>query len=203
MTEVLRLTGGDDDAAVALAVAALERGDLIVMPTETVYGLVADPRVPNSVERIYAAKQRDRGKPLQMLVSNVEVIAAMGFTLGTRERRLAERFWPGPLTLVVTSGGRSEGFRVPDLVVARDVIERAGGALRATSANTSGQPPALTAAESVACLGEAAAVVLDGGHVSGGVASTVARVNAQGGIEILREGGISREALEAVGRDDG
>ncbi len=199
MAEVLRLTGCGDEAAVATAVDALAHGELIVMPTETVYGLVADPRVPGSVERIYAAKQRDRGKPLQMLVSDVEVIAAMGFTLGAGERRLAERFWPGPLTLIVTSGERSEGFRVPDLDVARKVIEQAGGALRATSANTSGEPPALTAEDAVACLGDAVAVVLDGGPVIGGVASTVARVDAQGGIEVLREGGISRDALLDIG----
>ena len=203
MAEVVGLTGCDDGAAVATAVTALARGELIVMPTETVYGLVADPRVPGSVERIYAAKQRDRGKPLQMLVSDVDVIAAMGFTLGAVERRLAEHFWPGALTLIVTSGERSEGFRVPDLAVAREVIEQAGGALRATSANTSGEPPALTAEDAVACLGDAVAVVLDGGPVIGGVASTVARVNEQGEIDILREGGISRETLLDIGRDDG
>jgi len=203
VAEVLQLTGSDDDAAVATAVAALERGELIVMPTETVYGLAADPRVPGTVERIYAAKQRDRGKPLQMLVSGVEVIAAMGFTLNAVERRLAERFWPGALTLIVTDGERSEGFRVPDLDVALAVIRKAGGALRATSANTSGEPPALTAEDAAACLGDAVAVVLDGGPIVGGVASTVARVDEQGGIEVLREGGISRAALEAAGRGDG
>ena len=203
MAEVLRLTGSGDDAAVATAVAALERGELIVMPTETVYGLAADPRVPGTVERIYAAKQRDRGKPLQMLVSGVEVIAAMGFALSAVERRLAERFWPGSLTLIVTDGERSEGFRVPDLDVALAVIKLGGGALRATSANTSGEPPALTAEDAAACLGDAVAVVLDGGPIVGGVASTVARVDEQGGIEVLREGGISRAALEAAGRGDG
>jgi len=203
VAEVLRLTGSGDDAAVATAVAALERGELIVMPTETVYGLAADPRVPGTVERIYAAKQRDRGKPLQMLVSGVEVIAAMGFTLNAVERRLAERFWPGALTLIVTDGERSEGFRVPDLDVALAVIRKAGGALRATSANTSGEPPALTAEDAAACLGDAVAVVLDGGTIVGGVASTVARVDEQGGIEVLREGGISRAALQAAGRGDG
>jgi len=203
VAEVLRLTGSGDDAAVATAVAALERGELIVMPTETVYGLAADPRVPGTVERIYAAKQRDRGKPLQMLVSGVEVIAAMGFALSAVERRLAERFWPGSLTLIVTDGERSEGFRVPDLDVALAVIKQGGGALRATSANTSGEPPALTAEDAAACLGDAVAVVLDGGPIVGGVASTVARVDEQGGIEVLREGGISRAALEAAGRGDG
>lgn len=198
MADVLQLTGSDDDAAVVTAVAALERGELIVMPTETVYGLAADPRVPGTVERIYAAKQRDRGKPLQILASGVEVIVAMGFTLSALEQRLAERFWPGALTLIVTDGERSEGFRVPDLGIALDVIGRAGGALRATSANTSGEPAALTAEDAVACLGDSIAVVLDGGPIVGGVASTVARVNEQGEVEVLRDGGISREALETV-----
>ncbi len=202
MADVLRLTGSDDEAAIGAAVAALERGELVVLPTETVYGLVADPRAQGTVELIYEAKQRDRGKPLQMLVNDVEAIAAMGFTLNAVEQRLAERFWPGPLTLIVASQGRSEGFRVPDLAIARDVIARTGGALRATSANTSGEPPALTADDAVACLGDAAAVVLDGGPVIGGVASTVVQVDGQGGIHLMREGGISREALEMVGRGD-
>ncbi len=203
MADLLPLTGHDDEAAVAAAVAALERGELVVIPTETVYGLVADPRVPGSVERIYEAKQRDRGKPLQMLVSDADVIGSMGFELTEVEQRLAVRFWPGALTMVVAAENRSEGFRVPDLAIARDVIARVGGALRGTSANTSGEPAALTAEDAMACLGDAVSVVLDGGPVVGGVASSVVRVDAEGELIVLREGGISREILEAVGRGDG
>jgi L-threonylcarbamoyladenylate synthase len=196
--EVIALTG-DDDAAVLAAVSALEKGELVVIPTETVYGLVADPRVPGSIERIYAAKQRDRGKPLQMLVSGVDVIQGMGFTLRDVEQSLAEHFWPGALTLIVASGERSEGFRIPDSEIALEISSRMGGALWATSANSSGDPAALTASEAVACLGDAVSVVLDGGPVTGGIASSVVRVTTSGHIEVLREGAISRATIESIG----
>ncbi|MBT3193553.1 MAG: L-threonylcarbamoyladenylate synthase [Verrucomicrobia bacterium] len=195
---VVSLTG-NDDAAVSMAEAALVRGDLVVIPTETVYGLVADPRVPGSIEQIYKAKKRDRGKPLQLLVSGVDVISRMGFELNQMEHRLADAFWPGGLTLIVESGGRSEGFRVPDSAIAVAIASRIGGALLATSANSSGDAPALTAAEAAACLGESAALILDGGHVRGGVSSTVARVDAEGHIVVLREGAITRDVLRTVG----
>jgi L-threonylcarbamoyladenylate synthase len=197
--ELIDLNGVSDEAAVEAAVTALERGDLVVIPTETVYGLVADPRVPDSIERIYEAKQRDRGKPLQMLVTGVDQIQAMGFELNEVECRLAEACWPGGLTLIVSSEGRSEGFRVPDSPIALEIAARVGGALWATSANSSGEPAALTADDAVACLGDAVAVVLNGGRVERGVASTVARVDSAGEVEVLREGAISSESLKAIG----
>ncbi len=197
--QVIKLTGTSDVAAVDAAVAALEAGQLVVIPTETVYGLVANPRVSGSVEQIYTAKQRDRGKPLQMLVSGMDVIEAMGFRLSDVERRLAERFWPGGLTLIVESEDRSEGFRIPDSEIAIEISARVGGALWATSANSSGDPAALTAAEAVACLGDSVAVVLDGGAVADGIASTVARVDSQGYVEVLREGAISRKLIMSIG----
>ncbi len=198
--ELFRLTDGDEDAvAIDLAVAALKRGELVVIPTETVYGLVADDSVAGAVVRIYAAKQRDVDKPLQLLVSGVDVITEMGFVLSDVERRLAEKFWPGGLTLIMERDGLSEGFRVPDSEIALEIVKRVGGALRSTSANSSGDPAALTADEAVGYLGDAVAVVLDGGAVVGGVASSVVRVGVGGEIEVLREGAIARSDLIAVG----
>jgi L-threonylcarbamoyladenylate synthase len=188
-----------DAETILLAVSALERGELIVIPTETVYGLVADPRLPGAVERIYQAKQRDRGKPLQLLITGVDVIISLGFVLSDLERRLAEQFWPGPLTLIVEREGESEGFRVPASRIAQDVAERVGGALRATSANLSGGAPALTADEALDSLGSSVSVVLNDGPVEGGVASTVVRVRDEDRIEILREGAITRNAIEELG----
>jgi L-threonylcarbamoyladenylate synthase len=188
-----------DAETVSLAVSALERGELIVIPTETVYGLVADPRLPGAVERIYQAKQRDRGKPLQLLITGVDVISSLGFVLSALERRLAEQFWPGPLTLIVERDGESEGFRVPDSRIAQGVAEGVGGALRATSANLSGAAPALTADDALCSLGNSVSVVLDDGPVEGGIASTVVRVRDEDRVEILREGAISRNAIEELG----
>jgi tRNA threonylcarbamoyl adenosine modification protein (Sua5/YciO/YrdC/YwlC family) len=192
--DVYRLNG-DDAVAVEAAVAALKRGELVVIPTETVYGLVADASVPGAVERIYAAKERDRGKALQLLVSGVDAIASMGYELSESERKLADRFWPGGLTLVVEKDGSSEGFRVPDSGIALEIVRRVGGVLRSTSANTSGEPAAQTADDAIEYLGDAVAVVLDGGMVQGGVASSVVRVGDDGIIEVLREGAVSGAEL--------
>jgi L-threonylcarbamoyladenylate synthase len=197
--KVITLNGSNDAAAIDEAVSALERGELVVVPTETVYGVIADPRLPNATESIYAAKQRDRGKPLQMLVTGVDDIEAMGFNLSDLERRLAERFWPGGITMVVRSDEVSEGFRVPDSEVVIAIARRLGGALRATSANLSGEPPATTAQAAMEALGDSVAVVLDGGHVRDGVASTVLLVDDQQRIDVLREGVVSRDKLKEIG----
>lgn len=197
--EVYRLTGNvDDAAAIDLAVAALKRGELVVIPTETVYGLVADDSVEGAVDRIYAAKQRDAGKPLQLLVSGVEVITEMGFELNDVERRLADKFWPGGLTLIVKKDGVAEGFRVPDSEIALEIVKRVGGALRSTSANSSGDPAALTAGEAEGCLGDFVSMILDGGAVVGGVASSVVKVDGSGCVDVLREGAITKADLLAV-----
>jgi L-threonylcarbamoyladenylate synthase len=196
----LSLTGTGDAAVIAEAVTALEQGGLVVVPTETVYGLVADPRLPGAIESIYEAKQRDRGKPLQMLVTGVDVIEKLGFELSGVERRIAESFWPGGITMIVESQGRTEGFRVPESPEVLAIAERVGGALRATSANLSGDPPALTADEAIATLGDSVSIVIDGGPVKHGVASTVLRVHTDESIEVLREGTVSRDALSSVGR---
>jgi tRNA threonylcarbamoyl adenosine modification protein (Sua5/YciO/YrdC/YwlC family) len=142
---------------------------------------------------------RDAGKPLQLLISGIDVIEDMGFELSVVERRLAEKFWPGGLTLIVGHDGRSEGFRVPDSEIALQIVKRVGGALRSTSANSSGEPAALTADEAVEYLGDVVSVVLDGGPVVGGVASSVVRVDDNGVVEVLREGAVAKEDLIAVG----
>jgi L-threonylcarbamoyladenylate synthase len=188
-----------DAEAISEAVSALEQGKLIVIPTETVYGLVADLRVPGATERLYEAKQRDRGKPLQLLISDVDIIRKLGFTLTSLEQTLAEAFWPGPLTLIVKNDGGSEGFRVPASTVALGIAGRVGGALRATSANVSGEAPALTAGAAYDCLGSSVSVILNSGPVEGGIASTVVRVRDENRIEILREGAISRNAIKKFG----
>lgn len=193
---VLSLQDTADLAAAAKAAAAVLRsGKLAVIPTETVYGLVADESVPGAVERIYAAKQRERGKPLQLLISDVGVIARLGFELSPVARRLVDKFWPGGLTLVLEQAGRSEGFRMPDSEIALAVIREVGGALRATSANASGEPAALSAEAAREALGDCVALVLDGGDVVGGVASSVVRVGADGQVEVLREGAIKGDDI--------
>ena len=116
-----------------------------MLPTDTVYGVAADPRVPAAVERLYAVKGRDARKPVPLLVTGVDEAERRGAIMGRRARRLAERYWPGPLTLVLPTGTGTEGFRVPDHAVTLAVLRAAGGGLRVTSANRSGAPAACDA----------------------------------------------------------
>ena len=118
------------------------------------------------------------------------------------ERKLAEAFWPGPLTMVIDNGQRSEGFRIPDNPVACEIAGRLGGLLRATSANLAGDPPALTAREVFAALGDSVDLIVEADRmiVRDGCASSVVKVNKNGEIEVLREGALSREQLIAAGR---
>ena len=170
----------------------------MVVPTETVYGVAADPRIEGAQDRICRAKQRDRGKPIPLLASDLATIAGAGVELNELEERLARAFWPGPLTLVLRCGAAQEGFRVPDHEVCTMLLRRMGGLLRVTSANLSGQPAALTADDAMAAIGHAVEGVLDAGPASGGTASTVLRVE-DGEIVVLREGAISREQLRDRG----
>jgi len=172
-------------------------GHLVIMPTDTVYGVAADARVAGAEEKIYLAKGRERGKPVPLLASGIDEVERYGAEFDAIEEKLAEKFWPGPLTLVLGVGGRMEGFRVPDHDVSLDLLKAAGGILRVTSANLSGEPPALTAEAAVRALGDFVDVVLDAGKVRGGTPSTVAKVE-NGRVIVLREGAIGSVELMAA-----
>lgn len=183
-----------DPAAIREAAQALREGALVVIPTETVYGLAADPRLAGAEDRICAAKGRDRGKPIPLLASSLAVVERHGGVFPAYARRLARRYWPGPLTLVLKCGDRTEGFRVPDHAVAQAVLKAAGGILRVTSANVSGEPAALEAKTAAAALGDRVRLVLDAGPGLVGRESTV--VDATGATPlVLREGAIPPEQV--------
>jgi tRNA threonylcarbamoyl adenosine modification protein (Sua5/YciO/YrdC/YwlC family) len=167
----------------------------VIVPTDTVYGLAADPRAPGSEERLFEAKGRDRTKPIALLAASVADIEKCGATLGGLERKLADKFWPGPLTLVLSVGKRAEGFRIPDFEPALLLLREVGSVLRVTSANLSGQPPALSVDDAIRAVGDFVDVAVDAGPSPGGTPSTVARVE-HGRIIVLREGAISLETLE-------
>jgi tRNA threonylcarbamoyl adenosine modification protein (Sua5/YciO/YrdC/YwlC family) len=192
--QVFRARTAAEGTAIRATAEALRRGSLAVIPTETVYGLAGDPRVPGVLDRMFAAKGRDRAKPIPFLAASLEAVTACGAELNELEEKLARRFWPGPLTLVLGVGGGTEGFRVPDHAVALALLRETGGVLRATSANLSGEPPALTAAAALEALGSAVDVALDGGPVAGGIPSTVVKVE-NGKIRILRAGALSEAEL--------
>ncbi len=176
----------------------------MVLPTDTVYGLAADPRFPGAQERLYAAKGRAEDKPIAFLASDIEVIEVYGALLDERERRLAEHFWPGALTLVLKTPDAAasgpcilEGFRIPDYDFTRLAIRACGTPLRVTSANRSGMEAARTAEEAVAMLKGSVSLVIDGGPAPGGKASSVVQVSDEQ-VLVLREEAISRNEIMRI-----
>jgi len=180
------------DESIAAAADAIRGGELVVYPTETVYGLGADALDEEAIERVFEAKRRERDKPVSLAVPDVE--AALEYVRATdREQRFMREFLPGPVTVVcekreavpdALTGGRSRvGVRVPDHEVALALL-RETAPVTATSANVSGRPSATRVADVDDEIREAAAVVVDGGE-TGGTGSTV--VNVADGT-IVREG---------------
>ena len=169
-----------DEAGMQIAVRRLFAGGVVVIPTDTVYGLAAHPDHPEAVARLYTIKARAAGKPVALLASDAG--AAAGF-IGEEAARFGARYWPGALTVVA----RGEGLRVPDHAWTRELLRRCGGVLRVTSANMSGRRPAVDAGSALAEVGLSADLVVDDGFSRGGVASTVVKVDG-GSVSVLREG---------------
>jgi len=188
-------------------VRVLRRGDVVGLPTETVYGLAADALDPAAVRRIFAIKGRPADNPLIVHLHTAQELERVVATTTPLARALAASFWPGPLTLVldagdavpaVTTGGlRTVAVRVPDHPVAAALLAAVDRPLAAPSANRSGRPSPTTAQHVATDLGDDLEVVLDGGPCPVGVESTV--VDARGDQPVvLREGSISREDLRSV-----
>lgn len=187
-----RLLRADAPGAVEEAAAALARGELVAFPTDTVYGLAAGH---DHVRRLFLAKDRPKDKRIPVLLSSSANLDASAMVTPAA-RALAERFWPGPLSLVLVAPRRGTiAFRVPANDVARRLIAASGGGLPVTSANRSGESDARTAEEVMAQLEGRIALVLDGGPTTGGVPSTVIDCTTDP-IRILREGAISAAQIE-------
>lgn len=196
-----------DPASIEAALEALGRGDIVGIPTETVYGIGGCPS-PAALRALIVAKRRDEGKGIALLVDGLDQVTDL-VVVPSAAHRLAERFWPGALTLVLPlhpgivlpaelTGGRSTlGIRLPDHPVPRGLARRLGP-LAVTSANVSGAPPAQTAEELVTTVGDALALVLDDGPVRGGVASTVVALEHDGRPTVLRPGALDPAILTAV-----
>jgi L-threonylcarbamoyladenylate synthase len=200
MTEWLAV---DDPGAPARAAEVIGGGGLVILPTDTVYGVGADLWQPEAVAALYAVKRRPPGRAIPVLLADEEDIARVAGSVPETARRLAATLWPGPLTIVVpkrpdvpeiVSALPTVGVRIPDHDAARAVIRACGGALAGTSANRSGQPSPLTAREAASALGEGVALVLDGGTCAGGRPSTVVDVSG-GELRIVRPGPLDEAAL--------
>jgi L-threonylcarbamoyladenylate synthase len=203
-----RAAGSGAAAGLAASVAALARGALVAMPTETVYGLAADATSGTAVAGIFAAKGRPRFNPLIAHVPSLAAAEALA-VLNSEAKALAARFWPGPLTLVlpkregaeiadlVTAGLDTIAIRMPAHPVARALLQAFGRPLAAPSANRSGHVSPTTAAHVEADLGDKVACILDAGPTEVGVESTIVGWDGARAV-LLRPGGVARAAIEGV-----
>jgi len=193
---------------VAAAAAVLRSGGLVAIPTETVYGLAAHALDPLAVARIFEAKNRPHFDPLIVHVAERSQLDAIVAAMPPAAERLAEKFWPGPLTLVlpkrdavpdlVTAGLPSVAVRIPDHPVAQALLGACGLPLAAPSANLFGRVSPTTAEHVAEQLAERIDLILDGGPCRVGVESTIVHVPADGPLTLLRPGGVPLEALESV-----
>jgi tRNA threonylcarbamoyl adenosine modification protein (Sua5/YciO/YrdC/YwlC family) len=190
----------------AEAETALRRGELVVIPTDTVYGIAAEAFDPVAVDGLLKAKGRGRDMPPPVLVGTVRAAMALVMELGDAGKDLIDEFWPGALTIVCMSSptlvwdlGETKGtvaVRMPLHQVTLDLLKRTGP-LAVSSANVSGRPPATTVDEAMAQLGDSVAVYLDGGPCAADVPSTI--VDLTGTVpRLLRQGVISEDRLRAV-----
>ena len=189
------------EAGIARAAAILRDGGLVAFPTDTVYGVAVARSRADRLDTLFALKARPVDRRIPVLVASLSDVEAAGFAIDDRLRTLADRWWPGPLSIVLAhpDGGETVAFRVPDHPVALALIA-AAGPLLATSANVSDQPDTLGADEvliAFATRQDELDAVLDGGPVPGGVPSTVVDLSATPA-RILRHGPVSAEGLAAV-----
>jgi L-threonylcarbamoyladenylate synthase len=215
----LRRWGGDDQTvrmetkvlsagqeAIDVATRILAEGGLVAFPTDTVYGVGAHAFQADAVERIYVAKIRPRGKAIPILLAQADDLVLIAEGIPETAWLLAERFWPGGLTLVlprkanvpdvVSAGGPTVAVRVPDHPVPLALMAALGAPLAATSANLSGHPSPVTAMEVQAELGRRIELILNGGQCPGGVPSTVLDLTTDPPT-VLRAGAIAVEEIEA------
>jgi L-threonylcarbamoyladenylate synthase len=201
-TRVLPIT----EESMAEAVRILSAGDLVAFPTDTVYGVGAHAFQPQAVERIYAAKIRPRDKAIPLLLATPDDLSLVAESVPPAAHLLAERFWPGGLTLVLckraivsaaVSLGPTVAVRAPDHPVTQALIVALGAPLAATSANLAGNASPVTAQEVVGELAGRIELVLDGGPCPGGIPSTVLDLTTDPPT-ILRSGAIAEEDIRAI-----
>ncbi|HEX8712471.1 MAG TPA: L-threonylcarbamoyladenylate synthase [Terracidiphilus sp.] len=186
---------------IAYIVSCLRKGDVVAVPTDTFYGLAVDPVNLRAVEQIYQIKTRLKHKPLSLLIASVFQAYELVRETDIMFDRLAERFWPGPLTIIVRAGSKlplrstahtgNVAIRVPDAAIPRAVVEQLGLPITATSANLQGAPECVHAAGVRDQLGDRIPLIVDGGPTGRALPTTIVDLSlGPGRWEILREGAI-------------
>jgi len=191
-------SGAPDTSAIEQAASALRAGGLVAFPTETVYGLAADAGNPQAIERLNRVKGRAPEKPYSIHLGEAGQVRRFVREVPSIAQRLIDQFWPGPLTIVMSTGAAGTvGFRLPNHPVALAFLRACACPVVAPSANRSGFPPPTDAQEVLAALDGQFECLLDAGPTPLGRESTVVSVvNDQ--LEILREGAIPAEAVQAA-----
>ena len=189
-----------DEAGIARAAALLSEGKLVAFPTDTVYGIGCRIGDADALARLFEAKRRPIDKAVAWLVASLADATSRGFVADARAARLADRFWPGALTIVLPAegGAATQAFRIPDHDVTRALLA-AAGPLATSSANRSGEPDTLDADDVAVAFADSdePAATLDGGRVAGGVASSVLDLSVSPA-RLLREGALPRAEIEAL-----
>lgn len=206
-SRVLRVSEHGVDAVARAAAEALGAGELVVMPTDTVYGLAASLRHGAAISEIFRAKQRPADMPLPVLVASIAEAERLAVGELEAHEELLRRWWPGALTVIVeaapqipsevTAGGPTVGLREPDSEVARAILHAAGGSAAVTSANLSGDPPATEVSDLPDELLRHVGLVIDGGQCPGGTASTVLDLSCTPP-RVLREGPVGVDELRRL-----
>jgi L-threonylcarbamoyladenylate synthase len=196
-----RLVEANHDALCSDVAASLQRGEISVLPTETVYGLTALPSHKEAAERVANWKGRDAKEPLTWHVADIADVKKLGAKVGLAAERLMERYWPGPLTLILKGpDGRSIGVRQPANEFTRKVIKACGEPLWMTSVNATGEPPLVEPTDIAAACNDDIAFLVDDGASPIGVASTIVRAD-RGPLEVIREGILTREEVLSTAAD--
>ena len=200
--EILRIHPDEPEPVlIDQVVASLDQGNVVALPTDTFYGLAVDPVNLHAVDRIYDIKSRARHKPLSLLIADVAQAYELAREMDTAFDRLAEKFWPGPLTIIIKAGSKlplrvtantgNVALRVPEASIARAVVARLGLPITATSANLHGYPECTYANCVLEQLGDQVPLIEDGGPTARSVPTTIVDLSGGGNSwMIVREGAI-------------
>lgn len=196
-----------NEESISLACKLLKKGEVVAVPTETVYGLAGDSRNANAIRKIFEAKGRPADNPLIVHIASTKMLDGIVREVNEDAKKLMNAFWPGPLTIIMPKGNKicsetcagldSVGVRMPSNPIAHEIIEKSGVPFSAPSANLSGKPSPTNAEDVFADMNGRIPLVIDGGESDAGVESTVISVLSDSPV-ILRPGVITKEMIEQV-----
>lgn len=211
--EIVKIDSQQPESSLVTYVAEkIRAGEVLGMPTDTFYGLAADPFNLHAVDRVYEIKSRSRHKPLSLLIESVDQAADLAWPVPEIFYLLARRFWPGPLTVIVkadpklplkvTANTGNVALRVPSAEVPLAIIRSAGLPITATSANLHGEMECTSAMEVRDQLGDCLKIIVDGGQAPGHMPTTIVDLTVDGSWRVLRHGAIPEEQIvELLGRE--